>query len=201
VPVIPPRPAEPVVPPVVVPEPPVPPVPAVPVVPPVPGPPTSVQVLLVHCWPVPHACPQLPQFALLLEVSTQAVPHCSPVVQLEVHALLLQTWPLVQVIVQLPQWFASDWTQRPLHSSVPAEHMHWPLWQVWPKPHRFPQVPQLFMSVAVFTHDEPQATSGDVHVGGAPVPAVPVAPLPAVPGLLPVEGLEHAAAKITKQSP
>ena len=57
------------------------------------------------------------------------------------------------------------------------------------------------MSVAVFTHDEPQATSGDVHVGGAPVPAVPVAPLPAVPGLLPVEGLEHAAAKIAKQSP
>ena len=60
-------------------------------------------------------------------MSTQAVPHCSPVVQLEVHALLLQTWPVEQVIVQLPQWFASDATQRPLHSSMPDAHMHWPL--------------------------------------------------------------------------
>jgi hypothetical protein len=112
-------PALPVVPPVVLPEPPE------PVEPPVP--PLSTQVLFVQCAVEPHACPQLPQFASLLVVSMQAVPHAiSGLTQPDVQALLLHSWPFVHVVVQVPQWSAFDCTQRPLHISMPAAHWHWP---------------------------------------------------------------------------
>jgi len=35
----------------------------------------STQALLAQCWVEPQAWPQLPQFAALLVVSTQLLPH------------------------------------------------------------------------------------------------------------------------------
>ena len=75
----------------------------------------STQALLAQCWVDPQACPQVPQFAASLVVSTQAVPHSIWLPeQLELQLLLLQTWPVVQVVAQVPQWVASDATQVPL---------------------------------------------------------------------------------------
>jgi len=67
-------------------------------------------------------------------------------------------------------------------------------------PHRFPQLPQLLLSVARFTHDEPQAVSPPEQVGVL-LPPVPVAELPPVPGLPPVDGLLQATAKVAKKNP
>jgi len=94
--------------------PPVPGFPPVPVLPPVPVVMLSTQALLAQCWVDPQACPQLPQSAMSLVVSVQAVPHSVWLPeQLELQLLLLQTWGLVQVVEQFPQWVASDATQEP----------------------------------------------------------------------------------------
>jgi hypothetical protein len=157
-----------------------PPVPPPPPVPPVPGAP-STQALLAQCWVDEHACPQLPQFGLLVVVSTHAVPHTVwPPEQPELQALLLQTWLAWHVIVQLPQWVASDATQDPLHSSSPGWHLHWLFWQVRPVPeHGMPQPPQLFESDEVSTHSWPQAVSPEPQALVPPVP--PPLPLPPEP--------------------
>ena len=76
--------------------------------------------------------------------------------QVELQVVPLQAWPPAQTFVQLPQWAASDGTQEPLHSSWPDGHAHWLFWQVFPPPQGMPQAPQLFESVAVFTHSVPQ---------------------------------------------
>ena len=115
--------------------------PPAPVVPPVPAvPPMSTQALFVQVWLDPQ----------------QAVPHTVPS-QIELQVVPLQVWPVAQTFVQLPQWAASDGTQEPLHSSWPDGHAHALFWQVLPPPHGMPQAPQLFESVAVFTHSVPQA--------------------------------------------
>ena len=119
-------------------------------------------------------------------------------VQLEPQVPPLQTSFAVHAFVQVPQWVASDATQEPLHSSSPEGHLHWLAWQVWPPRQGMPQPPQLSGSDAVFRHCVPQAVWPE---GQLTVPPVPVAPLPAVPGLPLVDGLEQAAAKMTKQSP
>jgi len=62
-----------------------------------------------------------------------------------------------------------------------------------------PQAPQLFESVAVFTHSVPQAVCPAPQLVLPPVPATPAAALPPVP-LPPTPGLQ-AAAKIAKQIP
>ena len=124
--------------------------PPAPVVPPVPGPPASTQTLFVQCR----------------VDRQQAVPHTLPA-QLELQVVPLQAWPLAQTFVQLPQWAASDGTQAPLHSSWPLGHAHWLLWQVFPPPHGMPQAPQLFESVAVFTHSVPH---GGLTGGAAAAP-------------------------------
>jgi hypothetical protein len=54
-----------------------------------------------------------------------------------------------------------------------------------------PQPPQLFESELVLTHTVPQSVCPE----GQPPP------VPAVPGLLPVDGLLQAAATTTKKSP
>jgi hypothetical protein len=202
--VVPPVPALPVVPaaPVVPPRPALPVVPAAPdVEPPVPGPPPVPALPVVPALPLVPAVPVLSMQALLVQVwfeAQQAVPQAVPVEQLELQVPPLQTSFPVHAFVQVPQWVASDATQEPLHSSSPEGHLHWLAWQVWPPRQGMPQPPQLSGSDVVFRHCEPQAVSPE---GQLTVPPVPVAPLPAVPGLPPVEGLEQAAAKITKQSP
>jgi hypothetical protein len=106
----------PVVPPVLPAFPAAPPVPdEPPVLPPVPVVMLSTQALLAQCWVPVQACPQAPQFAASLLVSTQAVPQVVWLLeQLELQLLLLQTWPLVQAVPQFPQWVASEATQEPL---------------------------------------------------------------------------------------
>jgi hypothetical protein len=72
--------------------PPVPVEPPVPVLPPVPVVTLSTQALLAQCWLDAQACPQVPQLAALVVVSTHAVPHSiSLPEQLELQLLLLQT--------------------------------------------------------------------------------------------------------------
>ena len=193
------EPPVPVVPPLLV-EPPVP-LPPVPLLPPVPEVTLSTQALLAQCWVDPQACPQEPQFAALLVVSTQAVPHKVWVPeQLELQLLLLQTWPVVQAIAQLPQWVASDATQEPLQLSMPDGHLHWLSWQVCPPVQGLPQTPQLFASEEVSTQVVPQAVCVPLQVGPT-IPPVPPPGVPPVPGLPPVWGLEQAAARITKPKP
>ena len=161
----------PVVPPVLTP-------PPVPVLPPVPVVTLSTQALLVQFWVAVQACPQLPQFAASLVVSTQAVPHMVwPLAQLELQLLLLQTWPVVQVVAQLPQWVASEATQEPPQFSMPDGHLHTLSWQVCPPEQGFPQTPQLFTSDEVSTQFVPQAVSVPLQV----VPTIPPVPLPGVP--------------------
>jgi hypothetical protein len=175
-------------------EPPAPPLPVVPPLPPVPVVVPSTQLLLAHRWFAAQACPQVPQFASLLVVSTQAVPHTTcPPVQLALQVLLLQTWLAGHVVVQLPQWVASDATQEPLQSSWPGRHWHWLFWQVRPPLQGMPQAPQLVESDAVSTHSEPHSACPEAQ------PLFP--PAPAEPGLLLPDGLAQAAATIAKQSP
>jgi hypothetical protein len=174
-----------------------PPVPPVPVDPPVPALPLT-QLLAEQCWAEVHACPQLPQFASLLVVSTQAVPHTTwPPVQLALQALLLQTWLAGHVIVQLPQWVASEGTQEPLQSSSPGWHLHWLLWQVRPVPEQgMPQPPQLLESVDVSTQSWPQAVSPE-----AQMLLPPPEPFEPPPPLEPMFELAQAAATIPRPSP
>lgn len=130
----------------------------------------------------------------------QAVPHSAwPPVQLELQLLLLQTWLVWHIVAQFPQWVASDATQEPLQSSVPAWHWHWPFWQARPPLQGIPQAPQLFESEAVFTHSDPQSVCAQLLP--PPAPALPVEPFPAVPGFPLVCGLVQAAARIAKPSP
>ena len=181
-------------------------VPPVPVDPPVPVVTLSTQALLAQCWVAPQACPQAPQFAALVVVSTQAVPHSIWLPeQPELQLLLLQTWPVVQAIEQLPQWVASDATQEPLQLSMPDGHLHTLSWQVCPPEQAFPQTPQLLESLAVFTHAVPQAVCAELQVVPVPpvpvlLPPVPVPLFPPVPGLPPC-ALVQAAERITKPSP
>jgi hypothetical protein len=103
-----------------------PPVPVNPLLPPVPVVTLSTQELLAQCWVAVQAMLQLPQFALLLVVSTQLDPHkVWPLAQLELQLLLLQTWPVLQAVEQFPQWVPSDATQEPLQYSCPDAHVHW----------------------------------------------------------------------------
>ena len=64
-----------------------------------------------------------------------------------------------------------------------------------------PQTPQLFESVAVFTHVAPQSVCVESQVG--PLPPVPLPPLPVEPPVpeLPPGALEQAAVRIAKPSP
>ena len=73
-----------------------------------------------------QACPQLPQFAALLVVSTQAVPHMVWLPEQVVPQLpLLQTWPFAQAFPQVPQLSPSEATQAPLQLIMPDGHLHW----------------------------------------------------------------------------
>jgi hypothetical protein len=69
-----------------------------------------------------------------------------------------------------------------------------------PMPQRLPQLPQLWLSVAVVTHEEPQAVWPPEQFGVLE-PPVPVAELPPVPGLPPVDGLLQATARVAKKNP
>jgi len=78
----------------------------VPVVPALPVVELSTQALLAQCWVDPQACPQLPQLALLVVVSTQLDPHMVwPLAQPQLPAL--QTVPEGQVVPQPPQFSPS----------------------------------------------------------------------------------------------
>jgi hypothetical protein len=197
VPVEPPVPAFPAIPPVPV-EPPV-------LLPPVPVVTLSTQLLLAQCWVVVQACPQEPQFAALLVVSKQAVPHMVWLPeQVEPQLLLLQTSPVAQVIEQLPQWVASDATQEPLQKICPDAHLHTLPWQVCPPGQALPQTPQLLTSEVTSTQVEPQAICPELQVTPVPpvpLPPVPVELLPPVPRMVPGCALVQAAERIAKPSP
>jgi hypothetical protein len=167
-------------------------IPALPVVPAVPVV-LSTQVLPEQCCVDVQAWPQLPQFVSLAVVSTHAVPHIvwPPVQPMELQALLLQTWFAGQAFPQLPQFVPSDGTQEPAHSSVPAWHLHWPLWQTWPPRHGIPHPPQFCESAEVSMHPDGQDVCVPGHVG-PPLPAEPVVPpVPGVPVVVP--GFVHPA--------
>jgi len=175
-------------------------VPVNPVLPPVPVVTLSTQELLTQFWVDVQAVLQLPQFALLLVVSTQLDPHkVCPLAQLELQLLLLQTWPVLQVVEQLPQWVASEATQEPLQLSMPDGHLHTLSWQVCPPEQGFPQTPQLFTSDEVSTQFVPQGVSPPLQVG----PTTPPVPPPGVPpvAVVPPGEVPFAQAAATKARP
>jgi hypothetical protein len=189
------------------PDPALPPLP-VPAVPPVPEVELSTQSLFSQRWVAPHARPQLPQLALLVAVSTQAVPHIvCPAEQVELQTLLLQTWLAWQTFVQLPQWVASDGTQEPLQSSKPGWHWQIRLPHIWPGAEQgMPHPPQFIGSVLVFTHWVPHSSWPAAQVIEPPAPVVPPeppVPVPVAPAepLEPVIGLEQAATMSARPSP
>lgn len=72
---------------------------------------------------------------------------------------------------------------------------------MWPPLHGLPQTPQLFESEEVSTQFVPHSCWGALQLTLPPPPPVPGLPLPALPGLLPPEGLVQAAVRIAKPSP
>lgn len=129
----------------------------------------SVHVPEQASWPVGQAqVPELqiaplaeqafvqePQWLASLLVSTHAPPQfVLPPEQFNAQLPLEQTSLLAQAFVQEPQWEGSDFvsTQVPPQSVLPVGHAHALAWQVMPPVQAWPQLPQLFASVAVSTH-------------------------------------------------
>jgi len=105
----------------------------------------------VHLWP------QLPQFFLLEFVSTQSPQSVSLGGQTQWPYWQSLKYP-VHVVSQLPQLslFHCVSTHCPLHSVCPVGHAQLPPWHVFPPVHRFPQPPQLALSVSMSTQLSPQ---------------------------------------------
>ncbi len=150
-----------------------------PALPPLPVVTLATQTLFAQCSVEPQAVPQPPQFAPLLVVSRQLVPHSvCPIPHSVVHVPLLQTWPDWQVFEQLPQCVASDATQEPLQSISPDWHWHDPPWQTCVLEQGMPQAPQFMGSDEVSMQSVPQAVCAPGQVL-PPVPGLP--PVPVVP--------------------
>ncbi len=121
----------------------------------------QAQTPALQTWFPVHAWPQLPQLAVLVEVSTQVLEQLtSPVVQ---HLPRLQVWLALQAVVQVPQCFSSVWrsTQRglaPAQKDAGAVQLHAPPLHV-PGPQLTPQAPQSAASVAVSTQLVPHQVS------------------------------------------
>ena len=98
-----------------------------------------------------HACPQVPQFALSCNGSTQpsaqsvwVAGHWQvPPLQIELPG---QAWPHVPQFAPLLETS----THAPLHSISLAAHWQTPPAQAWPAPHGWPHMPQLAGSERVF---------------------------------------------------
>ncbi len=101
-----------------------------------------------HAWPVRHATPQAPQFAVSFDRFLQTPPQ-SAVPAGQAHLPLWQVLPPLHVTPQAPQFCGSveRFLQIPLHSVVPAGQAQEPLWQVFPPEQTFPHVPQLLGSL------------------------------------------------------
>jgi hypothetical protein len=139
----------------------------------------QAQLLLVQTAPAGQAMLQPPQLALLVVVSTQAVPHWVWLPeQLVLQALLLHTCPVVQAWPQVPQLLESEATQALLQLRVPEPQAQAPFVQVWPLPQALPQAPQFCASVWTFLQVPVQAICPEVHVG--PVLGAGLAQPPAV---------------------
>ncbi len=127
--------------------------------------------------PPPHALPQLPQLAVLVNWTQAPLQSVYPVSHANVHALLTHTaWALATLVVQASphplQLFASlvGSTQLPLQSvgaadGHPDKHEYMP-----PEPahtgvlplHALPQLAQL-MAVVYWTHSPPQRLKPALH--------------------------------------
>jgi hypothetical protein len=132
--------------------------------------------------PAPQLVPHAPQFALLLRVSTHAVPQrVSLIVQFARHCPATHAVPAAQAVPQAPQFVLSVWVfahavpQRTVPIAQGARQR--PAMQVVPAPQAVPQAPQFALSVWVFTHAVPHPVSPPVQVG-VPVqlPAVHACP-------------------------
>ena len=102
--------------------------------------------------PVPHALPQVPQFAVSVLVSAHPLLHLVLPVS-HAHAPPLQVSPVPHALPHLPQWAGSllVFTQEPLHSVSP--------------------VPQLAVSGVPVSIDPPVSTDVSLSVD-ASVPGV-----------------------------
>jgi len=126
--------------------------PALPVVPAVPVVVPPVQAPFVQLWPAEHACPQLPQFAVLVMVSTQPAPHSIWPATAQPHAPALHAAPSGHITPQPPQLsgsFPFVATHAPLpHMVVPVAQLepHAPALQTWPVWQAFVQPPQWLLS-------------------------------------------------------
>lgn len=142
------------------------------------------QVPDAQVWPAAQAVPQVPQFLGSVEVfvQTEAVPvpqtcfgelhtqvdavHTSPAMQTFPHAPQLDALVAVSTQVPVAGTLGQSATGAGLHAQAAA-------WQV-PSPQSWPQVPQLAVSVCLFTHRRPQVSgSATVH---PQIPSVQLAP-------------------------
>ena len=117
----------------------------------------QVQFPPVHVPPAPHPLLHLPQLALSVCTSTQALPQAvsggpESVVQSVRHLPWAQNGvPFIteHTLPQLPQLAGSLWIAvhaPPLHTAWSAGHMHMPIWQVLELPQCSPQLPQFKLS-------------------------------------------------------
>ena len=97
--------------------------------------------------PAPQRVLQVPQLALLFDVSMHAFPHwVRPAGQ--THAPPAQTKPALHTTPQPPQLLGSVWSgmHAPLQYAWPAGHVHAPFVQVDVPPHLLPHAPQFWLS-------------------------------------------------------
>jgi hypothetical protein len=162
------------------------------------------QMPWLHDSPTPQAWPQDPQFAGLVEVSTQTPEQLArPVVQ---HLPRVQVWLAVQNVAQVPQCRSSVWrsTHRglaPAQKVAPAPQLHAALVHV-PRPHFTPQAPQFISSDERSTQVPEQFT---VPVGQH-LPALHVWPPAQVVSHAPqfagsVSVFTHAPAQLVRPAP
>jgi hypothetical protein len=75
-------------------------------------------------WPGAHGLLQPPQWAVLVSVLTQTVPHTCGAVSGQTHLPAMQAWVVAQAMPQPPQCLVLVWvsTQAPPQSVPPSGH-------------------------------------------------------------------------------
>ena len=132
-------------------------------------------LLAEHTWPVEQTVPHMPQFPASVATFTHDEPHSVvPPAQLTPHLPAEHTWPLGQTVPQVPQFAErsvahGDTSAHALgRAASPHKRPHLPAEHTSPV-QAVPQVPQLALSVATFTHNEPHSVvpPGATHAAGA----------------------------------
>jgi len=119
----------------------------------VPVPQSELQTPVLQVAGAVQARPHMPQLAVLVLVSTQAVPQSVwPVGQRQAPAW--QVCAAGQAVPQRPQLASSVIvsTQAAPQAVRPVGQRHAPIWQVWPPEHAVPQAPQLALSLWTSRH-------------------------------------------------